>query len=289
MTTTLPFTQTDKNKAKSINGNLVFAGSNFVQQSWFSADAINWTPSAWLNWTDDQGYPFDYGVYFNGEMLYFQTSYSETRFYNFCKTADFLHWEYVGAYSVQFTDPAYDDPVFSFFSEMKIISSGGAIRAFRFIGDPLVRRYSSTNGISWTELETNLPYTPYISKIVSHNGFLYAIPSGGTSYKSVYRSSDDGATWTLLTSNWGIPNATLIDCVATTTGLLAVFIDKETWTSSDGITWTKKNYTLPSGIYVLNNGVILPIGSDLFMVGCGATENNVFKLVDSSGPVGIPL
>lgn len=87
----------------------------------------------------------------------------------------------------------------------------------------------------------------------------------------------------------GIPTSTLIDCIATTAGLLAVFTDKETWASTDGITWTKKAYTLPDGTSVLNNGVILPIGTDLFMVGCGTTQKNVFKLVDSSGPVAIPL
>lgn len=289
MTTTLPFTPTSTNKAQSINGVLVFAGSNFIQQSWFSTDAINWTPAQWVSWTDVDGYPLKYCVYHNGEMLYFRTAGWDSYYCEFTKTTDFVNWSPVDSYKVQFTDPAYDDPVWDFFSGMKIVSHGGAIRAFRFVGEPLVRRYTSSDGISWVELETNLPYTQYISKIVSYGGSLYAIPSGSVTYKSVYRSNDDGATWTLLTADWGIPGSILIDCIATSAGLLAVFTNKETWTSTDGISWTKKNYTLPSGTSVLNNGVILPLGSDLFMVGCGTTQKNVFKLVDASGPVGIPL
>ena len=289
MTTTLPFTPTSTNKAQSINGVLVFAESNFIQQSWFSTDAINWTPAQWVSWTDVDGYPLKYCVYHNGEMLYFQTAGCNSYYCEFTKTTDFVNWSPVDSYKVQFTDPAYDDPVWDFFSGMKIVSHGGAIRAFRFVGEPLVRRYTSSDGISWVELETNLPYTQYISKIVSYGGSLYAIPSGSVTYKSVYRSNDDGATWTLLTADWGIPGSILIDCIATSAGLLAVFTDKETWVSADGITWTKKIYTLPSGTGALNNGVILQVGSTLYMVGCGATKKNVFKLVGASVPTGIPL
>ena len=289
MTTTLPFTPTSTNKAQSINGVLVFAGSNFIPQSWFSTDAINWTPAQWVSWTDVDGYPLKYCVYHNGEMLYFQTAGWDSYYCEFVKTTDFVNWSPVDSYRVQFTDPAYYYPVLNFFSGMKIVSHGGAIRAFRFVGEPLVRRYTSSDGISWVELETNLPYTQYISKIVSYGGSLYAIPFGSVTYKSVYRSNDDGATWTLLTADWGIPDSILIDCIATSAGLLAVFTDKETWVSADGITWTKKIYTLPSGTGALNNGVILQVGSTLYMVGCGATQKNVFKLVGASVPTGIPL
>lgn len=285
MTTTLPFTPTSSEKVRSVNGSLVFPGTPASPQTWFSADGINWAATPWVDWTISDGIPLTYGVFFNGEMYYFATNEGDSHYFDFVKTADFLNWTYPG----YFEGPNSTNPISSFFTSMILVVSGGAIRAFRMVSGTYVTVYSSTDGITWSWVETNLPYNFYIAKIVAFGGALYAIPRGLASYKAVYRSNDNGITWTLLTSDWGIPDSTLIDCIATTTGLLAVFTDKETWATTDGITWDKKNYTLPSGTSVLNNGVMLPLGSDLFMVGCGTTQKNVFKLVEASGPVGIPL
>ena len=283
MTTTLPFTPSFSKKVASVDGSLVFPETS-GHRTWFSPDAVNWAPTAWPDWVIDDGYPLSYKVHFNGEMWYFGTA-ADSYYFDFVKSSDFLHWTHVGA----FEGPSPETPINNFFTNMLLVAHGGALRAFRMKSASFVTAYSSTDGITWATHETNLPYNFYIAKIVSFGGSLYAIPKGLASYKAVYRSDDNGLTWTLLTSDWGIPDSTLIDCIATTEGLLAVFTDKETWASNDGVAWTKKAYTLPSGSDVLNNGVILPLGSDLFMVGCGTTQKNVFKLVEASGPVGIPL
>ena len=283
MTTTLPFTPNSAIKVLSINGALVFTELS-TQKTWGSQNGINWVSTPWVDWTIEDGYPLWNCVYFNGEMWYFGTA-ADSRYFDFVKTTDFLHWMYPGS----FYGPSPAEPMSDFFANMLLVVSGGAIRAFRMVSASFVTVYSSTDGITWSGVETNLPYDFYIYKIVAFGGALFSIPRGLTTYKSVYRSDDNGMTWTNLTTDWGIPTATLIDCIATTTGLLAVFTNKETWTSADGVVWTKKNYTLPSGSNILNNGVILPLGSELLMVGCGTTSKNVFKLVDSSGPVGIPL
>lgn len=283
MTTTLPFTPTTTKKVIAAGGQLVYPDASF-QRTWFSTDAINWAATAWPGWVLENGYPLSYKVHFNGEMWYFKTA-ADYSYFDFVKTSDFLHWTYVGS----FEGPTPETRINYFFENTLLVVHGGAVRAFRMVSASFVTAYSSTDGITWSVVETNLPYNFYIAKIVAFGGALYAIPRGLTTYKAVYRSNDNGMTWTLLTSDWGIPTATLIDCIATTAGLLAVFTDKETWASTDGITWTKKNYTLPSGASVLNYGVMLPLGSDLFMVGCGTEQKNVFKLVEASGPVGIPL
>lgn len=283
MTTTLPFTPSSMKKVSSVDGTLVFPETS-GHRTWFSTDATNWVATAWPGWVIEDGYPLSYKVHFNGEMWYFGTA-ADNYYFDFVKTSDFLHWTYVG----YFEGPDTSNPISNFFTDMKIVVHGGAMRAFRMVSGPFVSVYSSTDGITWAGVETNLPYSALIAKIVSFGGALYSIPYGFETYKAIYRSNDNGFSWALLTADWGIPTATLIDCIATTEGLLAVFTNKETWTSTDGISWTKKNYTLPSGTSVLNNGVILPLGSDLFMVGCGTTQKNVFKLVDASGPVGIPL
>lgn len=289
MTTTLPFTPSSTNKVLSISNTLVFPELSGTR-TWFSADATNWTSSAWIDWTDVSGRPLAFGIWFGGEMLYFETSLESTYLFNFSKTTDFLHWTNMGEFKVQFDNLGFDDPFSNFFYNMKMVVHGGAIRAFRMAsGTTFVHRYSTTDGISWTDVETNLPYSSYISRIVSFAGYLFAIPSGNASYKSVYRSGDGGVTWECITTDWGVTSTTLVDCVATSSGLMAVFYDNETWVSADGITWTKKSYTLPTGTGALYNGVIRPISSNLLMVGCGTTKKNVFKLIDSSAPSGIPL
>lgn len=279
MTTTLPFTPTTTKKVIAAGGQLVFPDTWATKRTWFSSNGIDWASQ---NWITTNIPTLKYNIRVGGETWYFETSQLDDAFFDFVKTSDFLTFSYVG----EFEGPG---GLNNFFYNPKIVLSGGAVRHFRMAGDPLVTVYSSTDGINWTITETNLPYSAHIAKIVSFGGALYSIPYGLAAYKAIYRSNDNGFSWALLTADWGIPTATLIDCIATTEGLLAVFTNKETWTSTDGISWTKKNYTLPSGTSVLNNGVILPLGSDLFMVGCGTTQKNVFKLVEASGPVGIPL
>lgn len=172
-----------------------------------------------------------------------------------------------------------------------IINHGGILISFYDPGGVGTYNIStSSDGViaNNSSSETDLPNNSY--KIMSHGGYLYSIPLNlGESYngKSVYRSVN-GFSWTKLTSNWGVTTSRTIDCISTTDGLLAVFENKSTWISNDGITWNQKTaYTLPAN--QLKNGYIVPLLMDIFMIGCGASCNTVFKLIANSAPVGVPL
>lgn len=270
MTTTLPFTAYER--AFSIDGQLVYVDT-VAHKTWFSSDGVTWNAVNWIGAV----YPSGVRSFLNGSIYFWETDYDPGIIYSF-KSSDFIKW----------TMQAEQDGFSNFTSDLDVSHSGASIRfndACEFFST-----YSTLDGLTWsTRVETNLIANSAVRKIVSFGGALYAIPYGTAAYKAVYKSTDNGITWVTLTTDWGVTSQYLIDCVSTGEALLAVFADKETWFSVDGIAWTKKNYTLPSGTSVLNNGVILPLGSDLFMVGCGTTQKNVFKLVEASGPVGIPL
>lgn len=192
MTTTLPFTPTTTKKVIAAGGQFVFPETLTTKKTWFSSDAINWASSAW---TSVGVPPLRYNVRVGSETWYFETSQLDSAFYDFVKTSDFLNFTYVG----ELEPPG---GINDFFYNMKIVLSGGQVRAFRISAGSFITVYSTTDGIAWTAVETNLPYSAYISRIVSFGGYLFSIPTGGASYKSVYRSSDNGLTWALLTSDW---------------------------------------------------------------------------------------
>ena len=270
MTTTLPFTASQR--AFSVAGQLVYVDTS-ARKTWFSSDGISWSSSNFIGTV----YPSGVRAFLNGSIYFWETDYDPGIIYS-AKSSDFITW----------TMQAEQDGFANFVDDLDV-THGGASRRFHDSGS-FYETYATTDGLVWSSpVETNLPADSSVRKIVSHGGALYAIPYGTATYKAVYKSTDNGVTWETITTDWGVTSQYLIDCVSTTQGLLAVFVDKETWVSVDGVSWTKKAYTLPTGASILNNGQILQTSSDLLLVGCGSTKKNVFKLVDSSGPVGIPL
>lgn len=270
MSTTLPFTKWKE--VFSVAGQLVYVDTS-KSKTWFSSDGKAWTSANWIG----ADYPSGVRSFLNGYAYFWETDYDPDFIYSW-KSADFISW----------TLQAERESFANFTSDLEVVHSG-ASRRFHDSGSTYTT-FSTNDGLAWSEsVATNLPADSSVRKIVSHGGALYAIPYGTATYKTVYKSTDNGITWSAITTNWGVTSQYLIDCVSTTQGLLAVFQDKETWVSVDGVTWIKKVYTLPSGASILNNGQMVPISSDLLLVGCGASRNTVFKLIESSGPVGIPL
>lgn len=246
-----------------------------THKTWFSSDATNWTSADWVGTVYPKG---DQG-YLNGAM-YLWNSDSATNKLLTAATSDFITWTMLE-----------DQDYFSDFRYNYTVTHNGVIISFNGGTGLSPKTYSTVDGITWSEpVITQLPSYVYGGKFISYNGALYAIPYGSYIYdKAVYKSIDNGVTWAQITSDWGVTSQKLVSCIVTSEGLLAVFQDKETWTSADGITWTKKNYTLPSGSGVMNFGQLVSIGYDLFLVGCEMSSKNVFKLVDSSAPVGASL
>ena len=273
MTTLLPFTSYYSKKVLNIGESLLYPDDSQLK-TWTSADGVTWSSANWVG----PYYPTGQVAYFNGYVWWWDTE-SEPGVLTTLKSADFINWA---------LEANQEAPINFIWSDMVVVQ-GGMLRRFNK-ASTYVKTYSTTNGTAWSSVVDTSLLSASVARIVLYAGSLYAIPPGkSTVYKSVYRSDDGGLTWTQLTSNWGVPTVTLIDCIATSDGLLAVFSDNETWTSSDGITWIKKNYTLPTGINVMRNGALISLGSDLFMICCGTSYRNIFKLVTNSGPVGAPL
>lgn len=169
-----------------------------------------------------------------------------------------------------------------YFMEGIMVVHGGLLLAFIKWRNSVWHVCSSVDGeVLSNSTQTNLFLSEYIKKIISHNGDLYAI--GGIGWSRFWKSSDNGVTWSVFS---GI-GADLIDCVSADDGILVLTANNETWIIDDQGIVTKKNYTLPDS--PMKNGHLLAVGPDFFMIGCGDSYNTVFKLVDSSGPVGTPL
>lgn len=265
----MPFGNGWQNPFIATGSGLIFL-DEFSSSTWTCTNPTTWTNAPWSgNWFPtnllDQ-------VYFGG-YLWNWYAYGDN-LTDFGKSSNGIAWA--------LNRLASDVPEVQFFYEQPIVHAGAIVRFWINPTTYVVYVCRSTDGTTWTEWSaTNLSNASW--KFISYAGNIYLVPGN----KSVYRSSDNGSTWTLLTSNWGISSTTMIDCIATTSGLMAVFTDKKTWTSTDGITWTLKNYTLP--VESMVGGQLAAIGTDLYMIGSGASFNTVFKLLGASTPQGIPL
>lgn len=255
--------------------------------------AISYSPPYW----DGGGDEYDL-IYFNGYVYQYVMAY-ESLVFGYRRTSDFVTW--TAETLIHYNADGYD-----LMFQPRSFGVVLGTRQYRFLDvggtSPLSMTYTDDG---YTILGTFVPavsgvrshYTPIdtiglvankVCKIVAYGGYLYSIPyNASTSPSNSVSRSSDGITWTEVTSDWGLPISPVVDCAVTTDGLLVVLQNKQTWVSTDGSTWSLKPYTLPANS--LTNGRIVTLGSDLFMIGCGASRNTVFKLIASSSPVGISL
>jgi len=112
----------------------------------------------------------------------------------------------------------------------------------------IVFAVSSAGTVSWTEFTSNLPKADVANldqgyAIVILGSTAYALPRGGAFGKKVY-SSTDFATWTLLTSDWGLGSSQLVSVARQTyTSKIVVLLDDDNVASTtDGVTWVKSNF-----------------------------------------------
>lgn len=315
MTTTLPFAVPSKYSFYSFNNSLrlnqpdffVIGSDIFFPQSMKgSAHGPIYKSSNGKDFASiSYPAPFWDGVADSCDMIYFggyvyQYAYiADSQAFCYRRTADFVTWsadDYI-VYNADGFDLIFNPMSFG-------VVLGG--RQYRFLDvgstSPLLMTYTDDGHTilgefvpagggyreHYIEIQTVGLVGNKACKIVAYGGYLYSIPYNYSTVpaNSVSRSSD-GITWDVVTADWGLPISPVIDCVVTSEGLLVVLQNKQTWVSVDGATWTMKNYTLPDGS--LNNGRIVPLGTDLFFVGCGSSRNTVFKLVTNSGPVGVPI
>lgn len=270
MTTTLPFTLNALGRVATVGSELVYIDASLNAKTWKSTDAILWTPHAWTgNYVTDSIFEIPF---FNGYFWYWIADWESGLIYTF-RSSDGVSWANLGTRNYPYGDTFYSASVIVHNGFVVCISTTKYLR-------------TTSNGQDWSEpLLSNLPGS--IRKLVSYGPSIYAIPIGGVANKTVYRSDNSGLTWTAITTNWGLDASYTVDCIVTTDGLLVVQENNETWTSLDGITWSRKTYTKPANS--MANGKICALGMDLFIVGCGASRNTVFKLIVSSAPVAIPL
>jgi hypothetical protein len=130
----------------------------------------------------------------------------------------------------------------------------------------------------WSKLSTTDSTAKYIYKIVSHGSNVYAATD-----KGLFRSSDDGATWTNLThSNSVTQGQDTVHTVAFyTSGITAtMFIStnsKVFASTDDGVTWAQKTTGLPAGIAI---GAFAQVGTRLLGSIATNTGGTVYASTD---------
>lgn len=190
-------------------------------------------------------------------------------------SADGHTWAYLGATTL---DPLPDYYPANNATTFTMVHDGVV---FRFtLSNGAVYVISSANGHAFSASSlTNLPltyaseYEPFL--IVSFGGYLWSIPRGTA--KAVYRSSN-GIAWTQVTSDLSIASETIVSCGVDGSAIVALTSVGHTWTTTDGITWTRKSYTEIAAI-AGGSGNILLFSGDLYLL----RETKIFKRTDSGG------
>src|SRR5262245_58282079 len=124
--------------------------------------------------------------------------------------------------------------------------------------------FSGANA-QWTQ--TNLK-SQYVLSMTSNGGYVLA----GTYNNGVYRSSDNGLTWTQVNNGLGNLN---IRGLTTHNGKVYAGTEAGAFVTADnGLTWTDISYGL-AGIYAIYDFVF--VGSDILV----GTLNSVYKSTDN--------
>jgi photosystem II stability/assembly factor-like uncharacterized protein len=105
---------------------------------------------------------------------------------------------------------------------------------------------SDDHGLNWSLIADD-GWLEHVTSVARHDGALYAAATGkygALGDQGLYRSDDDGATWTRLGGNDG--ELGVLDLLASDEGLYATTPGAGVLFSIDGITWIPVNHGLPA-------------------------------------------
>jgi len=129
---------------------------------------------------------------------------------------------------------------------------------------------SANQGISWTQVTTCPLDSTAVSISVSSSGDIYM----GTVGSKLYKSTDDGTTWTVL-----YPNARYIgDILISSNGSIFLGADNGVFRSTDnGATWIR--ILNPAGLTITRNGVIYASWSANGWIGKSTDNGNSWSQI----------
>jgi hypothetical protein len=177
--------------------------------------------------------------------------------------------------------------------DSSIIVSGGTLAGGYSQFNDVWR--STDKGVTWTEMTPHAQWSPRYGHrtVVMPDGSI--VLTGGYTFgtgrfmNDVWRSSDKGATWTLVNANTGWKGRILHTCVVMPDGSLVLIGGAEpnnvylndTWRSTDnGATWTLVNANAGWEARFTQTTVILPDGSIVLMGGWdGREKDDVWRFI----------
>jgi len=147
---------------------------------------------------------------------------------------------------------------------------------------------STDNGATWTQVNASAGWTPraWHSSVVMPDGSIVlmgGLDNVGSKKSDVWRSTDNGVTWTRLTSgaSWNgryshtsvlLPDGSIVLMGGLDT---SGNNDNEVWRSTDnGATWTEVNASAGWAIRRGHTSVAMPDGSIVLMGGIGSSRTN---------------
>lgn len=214
------------------------SGINFLtgatQRSYQSSDGATW--SSYTNWSGSGTY---YGIaqgWSDGTTMWHCVCSNTGTLDLYVDKTAYSSFTLVGAGTIGAGVLADQD-------EPETYKIGSTLYARATNSGSVARFLSSPDGaISWTLITSNLPYAD-CSAIVVMGSTAYSIPPG-SSGKKVY-SSTDFATWTLLTSDWGLGTETLRVVAKHNYGskIVVLLSSDDVATTTDGIAWTKSSFS----------------------------------------------
>lgn len=276
MTTTLPAQVPSVDKMYANVGRPFVLGSMLqipehdYQRTWKSYDGMSWTS---VPWDGEFWVPVSTAFVIVGGEVVSHFFYEDVGTLYALRSGDGHSWSVLGASTLNLL-PGDTRP--NNVTTFTVVHDGVV---FRFtLSSGLVYVISSSNGYAFSQSSlTNLPLT-YLSLsepflIVSFDGYLWSIPRG--TEKAVYKSSD-GVSWALVTSDLSISSESIVSCASDGSCLVALTSVGHTWTSTDGVVWTRKSYTEIAAI-AGGSGNILLFSGDLYLL----RGTKIFKRTDA--------
>jgi PKD repeat protein len=146
---------------------------------------------------------------------------------------------------------------------------------------------STDNGATWTQVNTGSGWSPRMShcSVAMPDGSIVlmgGLTSDGYTNDEVWKSIDDGTTWTRVTASPGWSARRDFSCVAMPDGSIVLMggeidgggLKNDTWRSTDnGATWTQMNVNAGWTARTEQNSVAMPDGSIVLMGGVGNSNS----------------